>query len=60
VDSLGIDNRLRENNGKEEAAIRNKNFSVFLRDFGRIAASSFLTTLRKLVIPKLINRWAHF
>jgi len=25
------DNRLRENNGKEEAAIRNKNFSIFKR-----------------------------
>jgi hypothetical protein len=34
------DTSLGENDGKEEAAIRYKNFSI-LRDFGRIAASSF-------------------
>jgi hypothetical protein len=44
----------RENDGKEEAAIRNK-ISAFLRDFGRIAASSFPLPLKKLVILKLIH-----
>jgi len=29
--------------------------SAFLGDFGRIAASSFPHTLKKLVIPKLIH-----
>jgi hypothetical protein len=45
---------LGEDNGKEEAAIRNKNFR-FLKDSGRIAASSFPPTLKKPVILKLIH-----
>jgi hypothetical protein len=53
------DNGLRENNGKEEAAIRNK-IAAFLRDFGRIAASSFPPTLKILVILKLIHPWTQF
>jgi hypothetical protein len=48
------DNRLRENNGKEEAAIRNKNFSIFERF--RSNRRFFLPhILKKFVIPNSDN-----
>jgi hypothetical protein len=47
VDESQDDNGIRGNNRKEEAAIRYK-ISVFMRDFGRIAASSFLHPLKNL------------
>ena len=48
------DNRLRENNGKEEAAIRNKKFSIFerFRSNRRFFLPSYT---QKLVIPNSDN-----